>query len=113
MKITFENKKLQKLVEDYSKLQKKYGQARAKLIVRRLGDLKDVNNLEEARHIPGKCHELRENRKGQWAIALDGPWRLIFTPHNDPIPQNEHGQYIWIEIESIEVMEIVDYHKKG
>ena len=113
MKITFGDRKLHKLVDTPSKLQKAHGANRAKLILRRLDDLTDVDNLEEARNLPGKCHELTGNRKGQWAMHLDGPYRLVFTPHNDPIPENEDGQYIWIEILAIEILEVVDYHKKG
>lgn len=111
MNITFEDRKLQKLVESPTKLKKKLGAIRSKLILRRLGDLTDVDNLEEARNLPGNCHELTGNRKGQWAMDLDGPYRLVFTPHNDPIPENEDGQYIWIEILDIEILEVVDYHK--
>jgi proteic killer suppression protein len=95
-------------------LQSKYGANRAnraKLILRRLDDLTDVGNLEESRHIPGKCHELLGDRKGQWAMHLDGPYRLVFTPHNDPIPENDNGQYLWIEILAVEILEVVDYHK--
>lgn len=111
MKITFGDRKLHKLVASPAKLQKKHGAVRSKLILRRLGDLTDVDNLEEARHIPGNCHELTGDRKGQWAISLDGPYRLVFTPHDQPIPENEDGQYIWIEIVAIEILEVVNYHK--
>ena len=33
-----------------------------------------------------------------------------FTPNKNPIPTNVHGQYIWLNISGIEVIEIVDYH---
>jgi len=49
-------------------------------------------------------------RKGQWACDLDQPYRLIFTPHEDPIPTDADGKYIWLEILGVEVIEIVDYH---
>ena len=56
---------------------------------------------------------MRENRKGQWACDLDQPYRLIFEPHENPIPTNEHAQYIWLEIKGVEIVEIVNYHKEG
>jgi len=33
-----------------------------------------------------------------------------FEPHENPIPENESGQYIWFEIKGVEIIEIVDYH---
>jgi hypothetical protein len=41
---------------------------------------------------------------------LEHPFRLVFKPHENPIPVNGHGQYIWFEISGVEVIEIVDYH---
>ena len=54
------------------------------------------------------------DRKGQWACDLDQPYRLIFEPHEKPIPKNAEGRYLWIEIEikGVEIIEIVDYHGK-
>lgn len=111
MRIKIRDKRLQRLIEDYSKLQREYGVIRAKKIVQRLNDLTDVQNLEEARSLPGRLHELVGNRRGQWAMYLDGLWRLIMAPVNDPIPENEDGQFIWVEIIAVEIVEVVDYHK--
>jgi proteic killer suppression protein len=86
------------------------GPARAKLFNKRLTDLYDAESLEDVRYLPGKYHELIGNRKGQWSCDLDQPYRLIFQPCEDPIPANEHGQYIWLEIVDVEIIEIVDYH---
>ena len=55
---------------------------------------------------------LKENLKIQWSCDLDQPYRLIFTPQESPIPLNEDGQYIWIEITAIEIIEIINYHKE-
>ncbi|ESU24360.1 plasmid maintenance system killer protein [Flavobacterium enshiense DK69] len=62
--------------------------------------------------MPGNFHELKSNRKGQWACDLDHPYRLIFEPHEDPIPTNDDGQYLWTEIKGVEIIEVVDYHKQ-
>jgi proteic killer suppression protein len=112
MDVTISDRKLEKAANDERKLTKVYGKTRAKLIKRRLDDLLDIDNLEAARHLPGKYHELIANRKGQWACHLDGNYRLIFRPHEDPIPTDPDGRYIWIEILGVEVIEIVDYHRK-
>ena len=110
MEITFTDKKLVKLSGDYNKCRQKLGDRRAKLLITRLNAMRDAQTLEDVRNVPGKFHELTGDRKGQWACDLDQPYRLVFTPHENPIPSNEHGQYIWLEITGVEVIEIVDYH---
>ena len=62
------------------------------------------------RYLPGHYHELTGDRKGQWACDLDQPYRLIFKPSEDPIPEDEHHRYIWAEIIGVDIKEIVDYH---
>jgi len=91
---------------------KELGKLRASIFRRRLTQLEDAITLEDVRNLPGNYHELSNNRKGQWACDLDQPYRLIFTPHEKPIPTNEVGQYIWLEIAGVEVIEIINYHKE-
>lgn len=110
MDIKFGHKKLEKLANDSRTCYKEFGQIRGKLFLKRLNDLSDAGNLEHVRYAPGNFHELSGDRKGQWACDLDQPYRLIFIPQENPIPTNEHGQYIWIEIVGVEIIEIVDYH---
>lgn len=90
----------------------KLGKNRAKKLKARLTQLQAASTLEDVRHLPGNYHELTGDRKGQWACDLDQPYRLIFTPHENPIPVNDDGQYIWVEIKGIEVIEIVNYHNE-
>ena len=85
---------------------------RAKLYNKRLGDLQSAMTLEDVRHLPGHYHELTGDRKGQWACDLDQPYRLVFEPHENPIPLNDSGQYIWLEIKGVEIVEITNYHGK-
>lgn len=110
MEITFGKKKLEKYANDDKLALRDLGKRRAELYKERLDDLRGSFTLEDTRHLPGKFHELVANRKGQWSCDLDHPYRLIFEPHEDPIPTNKDGQYIWIEIKGVEIIEIVDYH---
>jgi len=110
MNISFDDNKLRKYANNDKQAIIKLGQRRAILYKQRLDDLFDAETLEEVRNLPGNYHELKSNRKGQWACDLDHPYRLIFEPHENPIPINESGQYIWIEIKGVEIIEIVDYH---
>lgn len=88
------------------------GALRSLLFNKRLDNLRKATSLEDIRNLPGNYHELKANRKGQWACDLDQPYRLVFTPAEKPIPINESGQYIWIEITSVEIIEIINYHKE-
>ena len=112
MNITFADRKLEKLANNDRKMQKELGQLRAKLFRRRLSQLRDAATLEDVRYLPGRYHELKNDRKGQWACDLDQPCRLIFIPGAKPIPTDENGRYLWKEITDIQVVELTDYHKK-
>ena len=110
MDVTYKTKELQKYAEDQKYSIKKLGDVRSKQYTRRISDLLAAETLEDVRYLPGNYHELTGNRKGQWACSLDRNYRLIFEPHEKPIPTNESGQYIWCEIRGVEIDEIVDYH---
>jgi toxin HigB-1 len=112
LEITFTNKKFEKLANDDRKLVKEFGKIRAEKIATRLTQLRFAATLEDVRHLPGNFHELTANRKGEWACDLDQPYRLIFAPHENPIPKNEFGAYVWMEIRGVEVIEVINYHKE-
>lgn len=112
MKITTNDKSLGMILSGDSKAIKQFGQKRFKYLNQRIKKLQIAQTLEEVRNAPGHFHELVEDRKGQWACDLDQPYRLIFTPHEDPIPTDENGKYIWIEITGVELIEITNYHGK-
>ncbi|TDE18062.1 type II toxin-antitoxin system RelE/ParE family toxin [Dyadobacter psychrotolerans] len=112
MKIDFEDKKFEKLANDDRKLDREFGKLRADKIRARLAQLRSADTLEDVRYLPGNYHELRANRKGQWACDLDQPYRLVFTSQENPIPTNEDGQYIWLRITGVEIIEVINYHKE-
>ena len=112
MQVTFANKRLWKVANDDRRMEAELGFIRAKKFRLRLAQLIDVETLEDVRYLAGNYHELRDDRKGQWSCDLDQPYRLVFTPHERPIPSNQDGQYVWSEIRGIEVIEIVNYHKE-
>jgi toxin HigB-1 len=80
------------------------------LFNKRLLDLRNSQTLEDVRNLPGHYHELKDNRKGQWACDLDQPYRLVFEPQEKLIPTDNSGKLIWFEIKGVEIIEIVDYH---
>lgn len=112
MNITFKDKDLEKCALNAKYRMKVLGALRSKLFQKRLDDLRNAENLEKTRYLPGNYHELVGTRKGQWACSLDQPYRLIFEPHEEPIPADENGKYLWIEIKGVEIIEITNYHEK-
>ena len=112
MEIKFTDKKLEKLANDDRKMLKELGKVRATILRRRLTQLEDAMTLEDVRYLPGNYHELTQNRKGQWSCDLDQPYRLVFTAIEKPIPLNDDGQYVWVEISGVEIIEIINYHKE-
>ncbi|TNJ35933.1 type II toxin-antitoxin system RelE/ParE family toxin [Prosthecochloris vibrioformis] len=112
MDISFGDKDLKKYANNDRLASRKLGTKRAQVFKKRLDDLRAAETLEDVRHLPGRYHELTENRKGQWACDLDHPYRLIFAPHEEPIPEDGHGRYIWIEIKGVEIVGITNYHKE-
>ena len=112
MEIKFTDKKLEKLANDDRKMLKELGKVRATLLRRRLTQLEDAKTLEDVRYLPGNYHELTQNRKGQWSCDLDQPYRLVFTAIEKPLPLNDDGQFLWLEITGVEIIEIINYHKE-
>lgn len=110
MEISFAKSRLQKTCESKSALQRKHGEGCAKKLMTRLGELAAAETLEEMRSMPGSCHELDADRKGQLAIELSDGKRLLFEPAQDPVPEKEDGGLDWAAIEAIRITQIVDYH---
>ncbi len=89
---------------------RKFGPENAKLLHRRLDDLRDAESLEQ---VPpeARCHELKGRRAGQLAIDLKQPYRLVFEVADDPVPiQPTNGGLDWKRVRSIRILEVVDYH---
>lgn len=108
MKISFADRKLQKLYHDYTMCRHRMGVTRAKLFMKRLNMLNDARSLEDLRHLPGNFHELTGNRKGQWACSLDQPYRLVFCPGEGADSVKEETA----KLQGIVIIEIINYHKE-
>jgi len=112
MIIIFADKKLKEYANNNKMAVKKMGDKRAKLYQKRLEDMADAGCFADLVHLPGRYHQLTGNRKEQWSCDLDHPYRLIFKPAEEPIPKNEHGKQRLTEINCLEVIEIINYHKE-
>lgn len=98
MQIEYKNQRLRKVCTDADVARRRYGQKTAELIKQRIREIDAFDTVEEMIqfHI-GRCHPLKGNRKGTYAVDLEHPLRMVFSVNGDII-----------EIALIE--EIVDYH---
>ena len=110
MEIVFGKSKLCKLCSSEKAMRKEWGAEMAKKLMQRLADLEAIATLEDARSLPGRCHELTGDRSRQLAIDLAHPRRLIFEPNHNPKPISKSGGLDWPQITAIRIIEIVDYH---
>lgn len=80
MNIEFKNSKLKKHFENEKEASKAYGKQVAKKYIMRINTLKGAKSFDDLYRIPVlKFHPLTGDRKGEYAIALTGYWRLIIT----------------------------------
>ena len=111
MDILFQDQRLAKVCNNESLLIRKHGPIRAKLLRRRLDELRAAENLEVLRSLPQvRCHELKGNREGTLSVDLDHPYRLIFEPAHSPIPRTSDGGLDWTEVTAIRILTVEDYH---
>ena len=96
---------------DSKRLVRRHNSQRAKLIRRRLDDLKAAPTLEVMRNLPGRCHELKGDRAGQLSIDLDGPYRLLFVPAHNPVPKKPDGGLDWTQVTAVILVGVVDTHE--
>jgi plasmid maintenance system killer protein len=110
MDITFKTKKFHKICNSDIELLKAYGKNCARRIRARLDDLQAAQNLEVLRTLPGRCHELKGNKKNQLSLDLEHPLRLIFEPSNRDIQRKEDGGLDWSSVNAVEIIGVEDTH---
>ena len=98
MDITYRNKKIEKVCTDARTAERTYGREMACKIHQRIDEISASETIEMMIqfHI-GRCHPLTQNRKGQYAVDLVHPYRLVFEKKGN-------------EIQIANILEIVDYH---
>ncbi|MEN6301648.1 MAG: type II toxin-antitoxin system RelE/ParE family toxin [Armatimonadia bacterium] len=110
MEVYFRDKRLQRLLTDDRACSREFGSACARKIKIRLLLLDQAATLEELQHAPGRCHALKGDRKGQFAVDLTGGFRLIFAAADDPVPTRPDGSLDLRQVCIVEVLEVIDYH---
>ena len=111
--INFASKQLQKQFSEEKAMLKAFGQQRAKRIKAVMTALRAAPNLgvfAPPFSPPHRCHELKGKRKGTLSLDLDGPYRLIVQPLNNPLPERSEGGLDWHRITAIKISGIEDTH---
>lgn len=72
--------------------------------------LRAAPTLADMHGVPGNCHGLSSDRAGEFAVDLRGPYRLIFVPDHDPVPQLNDGGIDTSKVTDIRIKEVDDYH---
>lgn len=111
MDIIFGSNKLERDCNEAKRARKRFGAKRAERLKQRLDELHAAEVLADMRTLPqARCHVLTQDRKGQLAVNLDHPYRLIFEPANRPVPKLPDGGIDWGRVTAVKVLEITDYH---
>ena len=98
MDITYKSNKIKRICTDAEIAERTYGREMANKIQQRIDEISAADTVELMLkfHI-GRCHPLKQNRKGQYAVDLVHPYRLVFEKNG-------------VEIQIANILEIIDYH---
>jgi proteic killer suppression protein len=109
MKIFFASKKLAKQMSEPKEMRKAFGDL-AKPLERRLVALGEAFNLAAAFGAAGRLEPLAGDRQGQFSVRVSANYRLILEPAEDLLPLTEEGVVDLARVETVRILEVVDYH---
>ena len=111
MEIVFASRKLERACSSEREGDRVWGTENARKVRQRLAELSAAETLAVvAKFPPARLHGLKGNRKGQYAVDVKHPFRLIFDLVHDPIPQKDDGGVDLERITRIRVLSVEDYH---
>lgn len=113
MNIIFKSKKLEKILNSDTEIQKHYGKICGKKLKILLYSLKAAPTLQEfypPLSKPYRCHELLGKRKGEISMDVEHPYRLLFEVNDTPLPTLDAGGLDWSKVTSIRILSITDTH---
>lgn len=99
MLIEYKSHRIERVCTNAYEAEKKHGRAMAEKLQQRVDQIEAATSVEVMiQYRIGRCHSLIGNRKGQYAVDLVHPYRLVFEKKEN-------------EVQIAYIMEIVDYHK--
>ena len=78
------------------------------MLRRRLGELLAAPALADLRNVD-RFHALTADRAGQYAMSLDGAYRIVFAPV-EPVPRRPDGGIDEVRVYHVEILEVINYH---
>ena len=90
---------------------REFGADSAKKLGMRLQSIEAVDCLADLFTLPQcRCHQLSGDKKGQFAVDVKQPFRLVFEPRHDPVPLTEDGGVDLKRVTAVEIIAVEDYH---
>jgi len=111
VEICFVSNRLKKACSESREGDRIWGEQNARKIRQRLVEFRAAETLADVSALPpARCHELKGERKGQFAVDCRHPYKLVFKPAHNPVPRLENGGIDLAVVTEILVLEVVDYH---
>jgi proteic killer suppression protein len=84
VEVAFRTRKLRRQYEHSADAIRAYGGRVGRQYILRINLMKAAGDIGEICGLPGlRCHPLKGDRSGQWAVSLTGFHRLVFTLEGD------------------------------
>jgi proteic killer suppression protein len=110
MKVLYQNNKLEKQLSSASEIKKAFGK-NANKVEQRMSEIKSSPNLAVLMQIPAaRCHRLKGDLAGEWAVSISPNHRLLFQIADDPVPRKDNGEIDTILVKEIKIITTTDYH---
>ncbi len=110
MNIDFKNNKIQKALTDARETQKVFGNM-ARKVAQRMEQLKAAPTLADMENYPAaRCHYLKGDRKGVWAIDISVNHRILFEIAQKNLKMNKSGSINSGKVTHIVIIDAADYH---
>lgn len=78
---------------------------------RRLAVLEAVASLADVpKQRPERCHALKADRQGQFAVDVEHPFRLVFEPADLAEGTTDAGSIDETRVKAIRILAVEDYH---
>ncbi len=108
MKLTFVSPNVEALCRQPKLATRTLGALSAKKLQLRLTELFNADNVGEL--VAGRPHPLAGDRRGDFAIDLQGGDRLVFRSSHQPPLVKPDGSVDWVNVRAITIVELGNYH---
>ena len=111
MEIEVVGRKLRRRCEQEPEATRAWGKRCARKLFQRLAEFEASETLVAVFKLPGaRCHPLKGDRAGQFALDLFQARRLVFEPAGDLDVYMEGGTLRPERVTAVRILEVVDYH---